>query len=56
MRQKAGEEPGNKATYYVREQNLSKKEAHGDPGTYNPRTSGNCSAKHKGAARAHPDK
>ena len=28
-----------------RERSLSKKEAHGGPGTCNPRTSGTCSAK-----------
>ena len=43
-------------TYYVRERNLSKEEAHGGPGTCNPCTSGTCSAKHEGATRAHPEK
>ena len=45
-------------TYYVRERirNLSKEEAHGGPGTCNPRTSGTCSAKREGATRAHPEK
>ena len=42
--------------YYVRERNLSKEEAHGGPGTCNPRTSGTCSAKREGATRAHPKK
>ena len=41
---------------YVRERNLSKEEAHGGPGTCNPRTSGTCNAKHEGATRAHPEK
>ena len=43
-------------TYYVRERNLSKEEAHGGPGTCNPRTSGTCSAKREGATRAYPEK
>ena len=41
---------------YVRERNLSKEEAHGGPGTCNPRTSGTCNAKREGATRAHPEK
>ena len=42
--------------YYVRERHWSKEEAHGGPGTCNPRTSGTCSAKREGAMRAHPEK
>ena len=41
---------------YVRERNLNKEEAHGGPGTCNPRTSGTCNAKREGATRAHPEK
>ena len=37
-------------TYYVRERNFSKEEAHGGPGTCNPRTSGNLQCK---ARRCH---
>ena len=35
---------------------ISKAEAHGGPGTCNPRTSGTCSAKREGATRAHLEK